>query len=167
MATFVDVTGLHVFSNIFAFLFAWVIVYAILMYTRVVGSNTVIQIILSLLVALFVLLSTIATNIILTIAPWFAILFVFATLAAVAFGSFGASASTPTFQGLKAVTLVFFIVIMVLLALGQITSGAAPATTTTAPKTGIGLITDPRIFGIIILGLISVFTIALLTMKSP
>ncbi|HLC65691.1 MAG TPA: hypothetical protein VJI46_06230 [Candidatus Nanoarchaeia archaeon] len=165
MATFIDVTGLHAFSNIFAFLFTWIIIYAILMYTKVIGSNTAIHILLSLIVAVFVLLSDIATNMILTVAPWFGVLFVLATLAAIAFGSGGISTGTPTFQSLKAITLVFFVVIMVLLALGQL-GGAKSTTPEGAPKTGLSLITDPRVFGIIIIALISVFTIALLTMKS-
>ncbi len=171
MATFVDVSGLTAFSNIFAFLFTVVIVYALLTYTRALGGNMVVSVLIAILIGIFVLISSFATNIVLEVAPWFAVIFVFAVLSSMAFGSFGASTNIPAFQGLKAVTLVFFIVIMVLLALGKITSSAVPSTTTTGTTStsgsvGLSLITDPRVFGVIIIGLISVFTIALLTTKS-
>ncbi|MFC1768819.1 hypothetical protein ACFLZX_03575 [Nanoarchaeota archaeon] len=169
MATFLDVTGLQAFTNIFAFLFTWIIVYALLMYSKVLGGNTVLQILISLIVGIFVLLSEIATNMILVVAPWFAVLFVFAILVSVAFGSFGASTNTPTFMGLKTAILVFFVVVMALLALGEISGGSSIATVGGDEESegpGLSIITEPRIFGVIIIALISVFTIALLTIKS-
>ena len=39
MVTFLDVTGLEHFSSIFVFLFVWIVVYAILLWARILGEN--------------------------------------------------------------------------------------------------------------------------------
>src|SRR3989344_2756009 len=81
MATFLDVTALESFSNIFVFLFVWLAVYAILTYTKVLGQNQFINILIGLVMAIFVLFSQLATKIVLDIVPWMAVLLVFVVIA--------------------------------------------------------------------------------------
>src|SRR3989338_8276946 len=81
MATFLDVTALESFSNIFVFLFVWLAVYAILTYTKVLGQNQFINILIGLVMAIFVLFSQLATKIVLDIVPWMALLLVFVVIA--------------------------------------------------------------------------------------
>ena len=56
MATFLDVTALQSFSVIFVFVFVWLIVYAILIYTKALGANQFINILIGLLIAFFVII---------------------------------------------------------------------------------------------------------------
>ena len=68
MATFLDVTALQSFSVVFVFLFVWIVVYAILLYTKVLGQNQWINVLIGLLVAFFVIISELATKVVREIA---------------------------------------------------------------------------------------------------
>ena len=54
MATFLDITGLQQFSTIFVFIFVWLVVYAILTYSKILGENKAIHVIIGLVIALLV-----------------------------------------------------------------------------------------------------------------
>ena len=77
MATFLDIAGLQHFSSFFVFIFVWLAVYAILTYSKVLGDNKGIHIVMGLIIGLLVLFSPIATGTIEYIAPWFAVVLIF------------------------------------------------------------------------------------------
>ena len=77
MATFLDVSGLEHFSRIFVFVLVILAIYAVAARSKVFGDAKWISWLIALVVALFVLISDLATGVIRHIAPWFAVLFVF------------------------------------------------------------------------------------------
>src|SRR3989338_3262841 len=114
MATFLDVTGLQYFSSIFVFVFVWLVVYATLLWTKVLGGNKFIDALVGLLLAIFVLTSPIATSIVADIAPLLAVVFLFIVLINVASKMLGAD--VEAFPALKGVFLVFIILIIIIAA---------------------------------------------------
>ena len=114
MATFLDVAGLEYFSNLFVFLFVWIIVYAVLSYTKALGDHRALDALIGLIIAIFVILSPIAAGTIRYISPWFALIFVFIILITVVLKMLGASpADISSFQSLKwgVIILVVFIIL--------------------------------------------------------
>ena len=77
MATFLDIGLLQRFELIFPFLLILVIVWGILSYYKFLGENKFIHGIISLVLALFVLLSESIRIIINKMAPWFVLLIIF------------------------------------------------------------------------------------------
>lgn len=79
MAT-INITGLSFFLPVFSFLFVFIIVYAILFKTKVLGESQFVNILIGLIVAIiFMSFSTpagSADEYVRTIIPWFAVLFV-------------------------------------------------------------------------------------------
>ena len=165
MATFIDVAGLAYFSKVFVFLFVWIIVYALLIYTKVLSDNKSIAAILGLLFGLMILISETATGVILHIAPWFGVLFVFFILVAVIAGMFGADSSLPAAKG------TIFVVVIVVLVIGALSyvreQTVLPGDNETSSEWDYSktstIIFHPTIIGAIVVLLIAVFTIALLT----
>ncbi len=84
MATFLDVTGLQHFSAIIVFIFVWIAVGVMFSFIKGFDEHKWIAWIAGFLVALFILLSPLATKVVQNIAPWFAVLFVFVVLITVA-----------------------------------------------------------------------------------
>src|SRR3989344_4620755 len=126
MATFLDVTGLQYFANVFVFIFVWLVVYAVLAYSRILGSKTIIHIIVGLVLALLVLISPVATGAIAFIAPWFAVLFVFIILVSVGLKSFGASSSEiANYAGLKWAFMIILIIVLVVGVLAYVRENAS------------------------------------------
>ena len=117
MATFLDVTGLQYFSNLFAFLFVWLVVYALLAYTKALGDNHLVHALIGLIIGLFALFSPVVTNAIINIAPWFALIFVFVMLIMVAGNMFGAAdlGDAAAFKGIILALLVIILVVGVLI----------------------------------------------------
>src|SRR3989338_11651441 len=120
MATFLDVSGLENFSNIFVFLFVWIIVYAILLYSKVLGGNKFVHVLIGLILGIFVLFSDLATRIVLNITPWFAIIFVFVILITVAASMFGHPADMQSYMGLKWILLVFIVIAVIVSAFVEV-----------------------------------------------
>ena len=77
MATFLDVTGLAAFSKIFVFVLVLLVLYAVFASNQAFGGAKWIAWLIALVVAIFVILSDLATGLIQHISPWFAVLFVF------------------------------------------------------------------------------------------
>ena len=93
MATFLDVTALQSFSVVFVFLFVWIVVYAILLYTKVLGQNQWINVLIGLLVAFFVIISELATKVVREIAPIFAVVLVLVAIVTIASRIVGGSST--------------------------------------------------------------------------
>ena len=111
MATFLDVTGLQYFSSIFVFLFVWLVIYAVLLWTKVLGDNKVVHALIGLLLAIFVLISPVATSVVADVAPFVAVVFLFIVLISVATTMLGAN--IEAFPALRGVFLVFIILTII------------------------------------------------------
>ena len=165
MATFLDVTGLQYFSSIFVFIFVWLVVYATLLWAKVLGDNKFIGALVGLLLALFVLISPIATSVVADIAPFIAVIFLFIVLINVASAMLGAN--IEAFPALKGVFLVFIVLVIVIAAGVKIREKAnVPSETQKDLSRTVNLIFHPTFLGAILVFAIAVFTIALLASRS-
>jgi hypothetical protein len=165
MATFLDVTTLESFSLIFVFIFVWLVVYAVLLYTKVLGQNHVINILIGLLVAFFVIISEIATLIVKQIAPIFAVVLVFAAIITVSGRMFG---TTSTIMGSPQMKYIVLVVLVIALVVGSM---AIVRQNVDVPERGEDfgktstIIFHPNFLGLVLIFLIAVFTIGLLAVK--
>ncbi len=165
MATFLDVTALENFSVIFVFIFVWLIVYAVLLYTRALGNNQFINIILGLLIAFFVIISETATLIVKEIAPFFAVALVFVAILSIGGGMLKTSSTIDSFSSLKWIVLVIFVIAIIV--------GAASVLRDKidVPERGEDfgkvstVIFHPNFLGMVLIFLIAIFTIGLLATK--
>ncbi|MBI2656229.1 hypothetical protein HYX03_00640 [Candidatus Woesearchaeota archaeon] len=165
MATFLDVTGLQYFSSIFVFLFVWIVVYAILLWTKVLGDNKFVHALIGLLLAIFVLISPIATSIVADVAPFLAVIFLFIILVSVASQMLGAN--IEAFPALKGIFLVFMVIIIIVAAGVKIREQVnVPSETQKDLSKTINLIFHPTFLGTVLILAIAVFTIALLASRS-
>lgn len=165
MATFLDVTGLEHFSSIFVFLFVWLVVYAILLWTRVLGENKFVHALIGLLLAIFVLISPTATGIVASVAPVLAVVFLFIVLISVAAKMLGGD--IEAFPALKGILLVFVILVIIIAAGVKIREQAnVPSETQKDLSRTVNLIFHPTFLGTILVLAIAVFTIALLASRS-
>ena len=173
MATFLDISGLEYFSKFFVFLFVWLVVYALLQYTKVMGegadkTSQGISIILGLIIGLFVLFSPIATGIIEYIAPWFAVIFVFIVLATVVLKMVGASSSDLGGTQIKTLIGVIIVIVLIVGSLQYVRDNVSvPGDNETSvdySKTSAVLF-HPSILGAIFILVIAIFTVALLAKK--
>lgn len=171
MATFLDITGLEQFSSFFVFIFVWLAVYALLMYSKVIQSHAI-NIVIGLIIALFVLFSPVATGAIRFIAPWFAIILIFLMLITVLINSFGAG-DIASYSHLRGIFLVVILGILIIGFLSFIREQTVvPGDNETIDKEDIdftkttNVIFHPKILGMIFILLVAIFTIALLAGKA-
>ncbi|MBI3035068.1 hypothetical protein HYY71_01990 [Candidatus Woesearchaeota archaeon] len=164
MATFLDVTGLQYFSSVFVFIFVWLVVYAILLWTKVLGENKFVHVLIGLLLAVFVLISPIATNIVADIAPFIAVVLLFIVLISVASTMLGAN--IDSFPALKGIFLVFIIIIIVIAAGVKIREQLnVPSEAQKDLSRTVNLIFHPTFLGTVLIFAIAVFAIALLASR--
>ncbi|MFH1308062.1 MAG: hypothetical protein ABIH72_04375 [archaeon] len=76
MANMVDVSGLEYYMPIFSFLFIFVIIFALLAKTKLLGENKFINLIISFVIAIIFTLITSIRSFVETVVPWFAVLIV-------------------------------------------------------------------------------------------
>lgn len=165
MATFLDVTGLQHFSSIFVFLFVWLVVYAILVWSKVLGDNKFVQVLIGLLMAIFVLISPLATSVVADIAPFIAVILLFIVLISIATTMLGAN--MDAFPAMKGIFMVFIILVIIIAAGIKVREQAnVPSTTQTDLSKTVNLIFHPTFLGMILIFAIAVFTIGLLASKS-
>lgn len=164
MATFLDVTALENFSIIFIFLLAWIGGYAMLLYTKLLGQNQFINIILSLLFGIFVILSPLATQIFKTLAPIMAVVMLLIVVVYFASSMFG-KVELESLQGLKWTVLVI-IVIGVIVGTAVIVRENIDVPERGEDFSKIStVIFHPNFLGMVLILLIAVFTIGLLASK--
>jgi len=160
MATFLDVTGLEHFTNIFVFLFVWLVVYATLLWSKVLGDNKIVITLTGLLLGIFVLISPIATNVVAGVAPFLAVIFVLVLLLNIASKMLGGDIeSFPALKGIFLVLIVIVIIVGIGVKLREEVS--IPETQKDLSKT-INLIFHPTFLGTVLILAVAVFTIALL-----
>ena len=164
MATFLDVTALENFSIIFVFLLAWIGGYAMLLYTKIMGQNQFINIILSLLFGIFVIISPLATLIFKTLAPIAAVVMLLVVMISFASGMFG-KVEMESLQGLKWIVLVI-IVIGVIVGTAVIVRENIDVPERGEDYSKIStVIFHPNFLGMVLILLIAVFTVGLLASK--
>ena len=164
MATFLDVTALQSFSVIFVFIFVWLVVYAILIYTKALGTNQLINILIGLLTAFFVIISPLATLVVRQVAPIFAVVLVLIAIISIASGMFG-DVQVESLNSLKWVVLVILIIALVVGTLSIIRENID------VPERGEDfgkistVIFHPNFLGMILIFVIAIFTVGLLASK--
>ena len=165
MATFLDVTALQSFSVVFVFLFVWIVVYAILLYTKVLGQNQWINVLIGLLVAFFVIISELATKVVREIAPIFAVVLVLVAIVTIASRMVGGSSTALEMPAMKYIVLVILVVALVVGALAVVRGNiTVPERGEDFAKTST-IIFHPNFLGMLLIFLIAVFTIGLLAAK--
>lgn len=165
MATFLDVTALESFSVVFVFLFVWLLVYALMLYTKVLGQNQVISILVGLFIAFFVILSDLATLIVRKIAPIFAVILVFVAIISIASRSMGADSMSFDSPGMKYGVIIVLVVALVVGSLAIVRDSIdVPETGDDFSKTST-IVFHPNFLGLILIFLVAVFTIGLLAAK--
>ena len=163
MATFLDVTGLQYFSSVFVFLFVWLVLYAVLSWTKVLGENKFVIILVGLLFGIFVLISPLATDVVGSIAPFVAVIFVLILLMTIASKMIGGT--SDTFPGIKGLLIVLIVLVIIAGVAVKIKEGIAEPDTTDLSKT-MNLIFHPTFLGTVLIFGIAIFTIALLAGKT-
>ena len=138
-----------------------VLVYAILVYTKVVGGNPLVYGILALLFAIFVVISPLAVSVVAGVAPYLAVIFVFIVLISIASKMLGADLEAfPAVKGVLLVVIVLTIVIGVAVKMrSQVDNQKID--TSDLSKT-VNVIFHPKFLGMILLFAVAIFTIALL-----
>ena len=146
MATFLDVTGLEHFTSIFVFLFVWIVVYATLLWSKILGQNNFVNILVGLLLGLFVLISPISTSIVASVAPFLAVVFFLILLVSIASKMLGAE--IESFPALKGIFLVFIVVIVIIGAAVKVREQVnLPSETQTDLSKTVNLIFHPKFLG--------------------
>jgi len=164
MATFLDVTALQNFSVIFVFLLVALGGYAILLYLKPFGQNQTISILMSLIIAFFVIISPLATLVIKTIAPFLAVGLVLISVISIASGMFGQT-GLESLGNLKSVAFVIFIIAIVVGSLAVVRENID------VPERGedFGKISTilfhPNFLGIVLIFIVAIFTVGLLASK--
>lgn len=169
MATFLDISGLQGFSNIFAFLFVFLIIYGVLAATKVFSDNKTLYLLLALIIAVFTLFSPIAVGTIEYIAPWVAIFALFAVFLMIASQMFGNTGMEGLGEAKPAIFVVL-ILIVVVGALGyirdQVKAPGDDGVDADFSKTKTVLL-HPKVLGAVFVLLISIFTVVLLAGRAP
>ncbi len=164
MATFLDVTALESFSVIFVFLLVFVGSYAILLYTRVLGQNQLVNILVGLVFAVFAILSPLATLIIKSIIPFVVVVLILVIMISSASGMFG-KVDMDSLPGLKGIVIVIFVIALIVGSLVIVRQNIE------VPERGEDfgkistVIFHPNFLGMVLILLIAVFTIGLLAAK--
>jgi uncharacterized membrane protein YozB (DUF420 family) len=164
MATFLDITALENFSVIFVFLLVWIIVYAILLYTKVLGQNQFVSIITGLVFAILAIMSPLATLIVKSIIPFVAVVLILVIIVTSTSGMFG-KVDVDSLPGLKGVVIVILVIALIVGSLAIVRENIK------VPERGEDfgkvstVIFHPNFLGMVLLLLIAVFTVGLLAAK--
>ena len=164
MATFLDVTALESFSVIFVFLLIWIGGYAILLYTKVLGQNQFVSIIISLALAFLAILSPLVTQVLKSIIPVIAVVLLLVIVVSATSGMFG-NVGIDSIPSLKAVVLVILVIALVVGSLAIVRENIE------VPERGEDfgkistVIFHPNFLGMILILAIAVFTVGLLATK--
>ena len=170
MATFLDLsTTLSPFSAIFVFLFVLVLAAAFMYAANMFKGNQLFIWMIAVILAIFVAMSQMATDIISSIAPVFVVLLVFAIIISVVAGSMmgGQGHVTQSIDSLKWIALVILVIALVVGTLAQVRDKIdIPEPGEESFEKTSSVIFHPNFIGLILFFLIAVFTVALLASKS-
>ena len=179
MTSVLQIGVLRYFSLIFPALLVFVIVFALLEKTKVIGENKVVNSIIAIAIGFMVILFQDIVSIINYMAPWFVLLFVFFVLLLMLYKLLGASDQNISdfFMKNKGVqALIFGIGLVILIAsiahvYGQrllpATEGGIDVTTIseagTFKENVLATLFNPQILGVIFILIVAVAAIVLLT----
>ena len=93
MATLFDLGLIQKFDIIFPFLLVLIVVWGMLNYSKFLGTNKSLHAFIAIIIALLILISDSARDIINAIAPWFVLLFIFILFILMSIKIFGVSDS--------------------------------------------------------------------------
>lgn len=164
MATFLDVTALESFSVIFVFLLIWVGGYAILLYTKVLGQNQFVSIIISLVFAFLTIISPLATLIVKSILPFVAVTLLLIIIVSSTAGMFG-KFDVDALPGMKLILIAILVIALIVGSLAIVRQNIE------VPERGEDfgkistVIFHPNFLGMILILAIAVFTVGLLASK--
>ena len=167
MATFLEFTSLEYFNSIFVFIFVWIVVYATLLYIKILGEHKVINATIGFILAIFVITSNAAITLVSKVAPFLTVIFVLIMLFGIAGSMLGGKMeSMPALKGIILTAIIFVILTGIALEIRNQfgTNGASTEPQTDLSK-DVNLLLHPKFLGVVLLLVVSVFTIALLTAK--
>lgn len=169
MATILDITALENFSLIFTFLFIFCAVFGVFVYSKFLGDNKALSMLLAALIAIMTLFSSTAVTVIGKMAPWFVLFFIFILFVIMAFKIFGTT-DTQIMDILKSDAneyIVWWIVaIALIIGLGSLAStvwsGGAPVNSTseigdTGSSAFWGVLFHPKVLGLALILLVAMF----------
>lgn len=183
MVTFLDIGLLKAFDLVYAFIFVWAIVFAVLQKTKVIGESAGINAIISVAAAFMVLLSGKVVEMINFMIPWFTVAIIFFLLVILVFQIFGLKeadvAHAAKDKGVYWTLIGVFILIVVasfstvfgqsFLEAGAQVSGQPaaeemPGTTGKSFEQNVtATLFHPKVLGMIVLFAIAIMAVALLT----
>ena len=116
-----DVSVLSYFTPVFIFLAVWVMFYAVLQKTQILGKNQGLSALLSFCIAFLFIITATASKLVEILLPWLGILVVIAMAAILLFMFMGVSGETiaKTIGG-NAWTIVIVLIILLVIALTQV-----------------------------------------------
>ncbi len=114
MASFLDITLLNEFSNIFVILFVFTATYGVLMFRKPLGGDKGVNALLAFAVSLIFIFSQDAIDIIKDTVPWFIILMIALVFVLIVTQSVGSSLPEPLLKSLGTWILVISIFILLL-----------------------------------------------------
>ena len=168
MATFLDVTGLQYFSSLFVFLFTWGIAYSALLLSGVFAENKILPIFLSILIAIFVIITPSVSDIIRSIAPWLGLIF-FIIILMLTTSKVLLSEQEALPSGVKGAILMIILFSVIIGVLVNVRTRVGEPTNDDGNEfsTPKNLFLHPKMLGMVLLLAIAIATIALLTAKMP
>ena len=163
MATFLDVSGVAYFANIFAFIFVILIVFGVMAWTKIFGDNKFIYAMVAFFMGIFVLISPVSTDVIVTTAPILGVAILFAVLLNVALKMIGAD--LEGMQTFKVVFLVILIVIILVTVGTKVRDKVTDMQAKNELSSTLVLLLHPAFLGGILLFSVAIFTVAFLASK--
>ena len=183
MATFLDVGVLQYFDAVFAFIFVFALVFAILQKTKALGDAPSMNAIIAVVVGIFMIMSRVVIDMLNFMIPWFTVAIIFFVLLLLIFQVFGAGDEYFS-AGIKDRVLRNVLIgvgIVILLASFGVVFGQTYAekafddpsvvavdgtSATTNFEDNIRVIvTNSKVLGMVILFAVAIFAVALLTGK--
>lgn len=171
MATFLDIGLLDFFLPVFVFLFIFIVLYAIIDKTKVLGENRTVKIIASLSVAVISLFTGKVSDILLRIVPWLVALFIGVILIFMIYLFFGVKEEEIwDYLGLKWTVFVIMILIIFLgvsqvFTLSPLSGEGGNVTEDSYRQEILNTLVHPRILGALFIIIIISFTIRYLVDK--
>mgnify|MGYP006294370653 CR=1 FL=1 len=192
MVTILDSGILEHFTIIFSLVFVIAVVYGVFQMTKMFGDNKGLHALIALIVGLLVIMVPDITQIISTMIPWFALLFIFILFVLMAYKIFGATdediASVLHTDNVVIWVIIIVVIVIVIASFSNVygqrllsesadegkagESGGESAEegestgTTSFGQNVSSTIFHPKVLGMLFILVIAIFTIALLAMKS-
>ncbi len=163
MATFLDIGLLEYFTPIFVFILIFILVYALLQKTSLLGGSQKLDFMLAVLVALLALISQATINFVTIMSTWYVILIVAVILMTLAISIGGKDQITEIPGGFQ--TIFWAGIVILVVSIGYV---FGPVFTPYAAGADSGwwvlrTIFNPRIFGVLLIMLIALILINKLT----